>query len=41
MIAARMWIVCGMQKRDKTICLACIGWVLPDAAIVAGAIVHS
>jgi uncharacterized protein with PQ loop repeat len=38
--SACLWFVYGMQKRDKTIYLACIGWVLLDAAVVAGVIVH-
>jgi len=40
LVAACMWFVYGMQKRDKTIYLACIGWIVLDAAIVAGVIVH-
>ncbi len=38
--SACLWFVYGVQKRDKTIYLACIGWILLDAAIVVGAIVH-
>lgn len=37
---ACLWFVYGFQKRDKTIYLACIGWIVLDAAIVAGIIVH-
>jgi uncharacterized protein with PQ loop repeat len=40
LVAACLWFVYGLQKRDKTIYLACVGWVLLDAAIVAGVIVH-
>lgn len=40
LVAACLWFVYGLQKRDKTIYLACIGWIVLDAAIVAGAIVH-
>jgi uncharacterized protein with PQ loop repeat len=40
LISACLWFVYGLQKRDKTIYLACVGWVLLDAAIVAGVIVH-
>ena len=40
LFSACLWFVYGIQKRDKTIYLACIGWVLLDAAIVAGVIVH-
>jgi hypothetical protein len=28
--------VYGVRKRDPTIYVACIGWILLDAAIVAG-----
>jgi len=40
LIAACLWFVYGLQKHDKTIYLACVGWVLLDAAIVIGVIVH-
>ena len=38
--AACLWFVYGFQKRDKTIYLACIGWIVLDAAIAAGVIMH-
>jgi uncharacterized protein with PQ loop repeat len=40
LISAGLWFIYGLQKGDKTIYLACIGWILLDAAIVAGVIVH-
>ena len=40
LVAACLWFVYGFQKRDKTIYLACIGWIVLDAAIVAGVIAH-
>ena len=40
LLSAVLWFVYGWQRRDKTIYLACIGWVLLDAAIVAGVIVY-
>ena len=40
LFSACLWFVYGMQKHDKTIYLACIGWILLDAAIVVGVIVH-
>lgn len=40
LVAACLWLVYGIQKGDKTIYLACVGWVLLDAAIVVGVIVH-
>ena len=40
LFSAGLWLVYGIQKQDKTIYLACIGWVALDAAVVAGIIVH-
>ena len=40
LFAACLWFVYGIQKRDKTIYLACVGWIVLDAAVVAGVIVH-
>ena len=40
LFSACLWFVYGVQKRDKTIYVACIGWILLDAAVVAGVIVH-
>jgi uncharacterized protein with PQ loop repeat len=41
LVSACLWFVYGLQKHDKTIYLACVGWVLLDAAIVIGVIVHT
>jgi uncharacterized protein with PQ loop repeat len=40
LVAACLWFVHGLQKRDKTIYVACIGWILLNAAVVAGVLVH-
>ena len=40
LFSACLWLVYGIQKRDKTIYLACIGWIALDAAIVIGVIVN-
>ena len=40
LFSACLWFVYGVQKRDKTIYVACIGWILLDAAIVAGVLVR-
>ncbi len=40
LVSACLWFVYGLQKRDKTIYLACVGWVLLDAAIVIGVIIQ-
>jgi uncharacterized protein with PQ loop repeat len=41
LLSAILWLVYGLRKRDKTIYLACIGWILLDAAIVIGALRHA
>jgi uncharacterized protein with PQ loop repeat len=41
LISACLWFVYGLQKKDKTIYLACVGWVVLDSAIVVGVIIHS
>lgn len=40
LFSACLWFVYGIRKRDKTIYLACIGWIALDAAIIVGVIVH-
>jgi uncharacterized protein with PQ loop repeat len=40
LLAACLWFVYGLQKRDKTIYLACVGWVVLDAAVVVGVIIY-
>jgi uncharacterized protein with PQ loop repeat len=40
LLAACLWFVYGLKKRDKTIYLACIGWVVLDAAVVVGVLIH-
>jgi uncharacterized protein with PQ loop repeat len=39
-LSAFLWLVYGIKKRDKTIYLACIGWILLDAAVVIGVLLH-
>ncbi len=40
LLAACLWFVDGLRKHDKTIWVACIGWVLLDAAVVIGVLVR-
>ena len=40
LFSACLWLVYGIQKRDKTIYLACIGWIVLDAAIILGVMLH-
>jgi uncharacterized protein with PQ loop repeat len=39
LVSACVWLVHGIRKRDPAIYYACIGWIVLDAAIVAGAFV--
>lgn len=39
LFSALLWLVYGIRKRDKTIYLACIGWILLDAAVVLGVMI--
>ena len=40
LLAACLWLVDGLRKHDKTIWVACIGWIAMDAAVVIGVIVR-
>src|SRR5258708_8521414 len=40
LIAACLWFVYGLQTNDKTIYLACVGWVLLDLAFSARVLAH-
>jgi uncharacterized protein with PQ loop repeat len=40
LVAACLWLIHGVRKHDKSIYLACIGWIILDTAIVIGVIVH-
>jgi uncharacterized protein with PQ loop repeat len=39
--SACLWFIYGLQKRDKTIYLACVGWMVLDAAVVVGVVAKS
>ncbi len=40
LLAAVVWLVYGLRKGDKHIYVPCIGWIVLDAAIVAGLLVN-
>lgn len=40
LLSACLWFMYGLQKRDKTIYVACVGWVLLDGAVVLGVLVQ-
>ena len=41
LFSACLWFVYGLRTRDKTIYLACVGWILLDAAVVIGVVAYS
>ncbi len=40
LVAASLWLIHGVRKRDKSIYLACIGWIIMDLAVVIGIVVR-
>jgi uncharacterized protein with PQ loop repeat len=40
-ISALFWFWYGVQKRDASIYLPCIGWLMLDGAVVLGALVYA
>ena len=40
LLSACLWFYYGIKKGDKTIYLACIGWILLDLAVVIGVLMH-
>lgn len=39
-LSALVWLWYGVRKRDRNIYLPCIGWLLLDSAVIAGALVY-
>ena len=39
-VAACLWLIDGLRKKDRTIWVACIGWVLLDGAVFLGVLVR-
>jgi uncharacterized protein with PQ loop repeat len=40
LFSAFLWLWFGIEKRDKNIYLPCIGWIVLDAAVIAGAVLY-
>jgi uncharacterized protein with PQ loop repeat len=38
--AACLWLVDGLRKKDKTIWVACVGWIVLDGAVFVGVLVQ-
>ncbi len=41
LVSSVAWLVYGLEKRDATIYLVCVGWIILDAAIIGGLLVRS
>src|SRR5687767_7360698 len=39
LLAALLWFWHGLRNRDKNIYLACVGWIVLDIAVIAGAVI--
>jgi uncharacterized protein with PQ loop repeat len=39
-LSALVWFFYGLQKRDRNIYLPCIGWLVLDGAVIAGAVIY-
>lgn len=40
LLSALLWFWFGLQKRDKNIYLPCVGWIVLNSAVIAGAVVY-
>ncbi len=40
LLSATLWLWFGIRKRDKNIYLPCVGWIMLDGAVIAGAFVY-
>lgn len=40
LLSALLWFWFGIRKNDRNIYLPCIGWILLNGAVVAGAVVY-
>jgi len=40
LLSAILWFWFGIQKHDKNIYLACVGWIVLDSAVIVGAVAY-
>ena len=40
LVAACLWLIHGIRRRDKSIYIPCIVWIILDAAVVLGTILY-
>jgi hypothetical protein len=41
LVPAILWLWFGIRKRDKNIYLPCVGWIILDAAVIAGVVIYA
>lgn len=41
LLSALLWFWYGLKQRDRNIYLPCIGWIVLDAAVIAGALLYA
>ena len=41
LLSAILWFWYGLQQGDKNIYLPCVGWVILDTAVIAGAVIYA
>ena len=40
LVSAVLWFWFGIQKHDKNIYLACVGWMVLDSAVIIGVVIY-
>ncbi|HWW94790.1 MAG TPA: hypothetical protein VN375_15595 [Vicinamibacteria bacterium] len=40
LLSAMLWLWFGVLKRDRNIYLPCVGWIMLDCAVIAGAVLY-
>jgi len=41
LLSAVLWLWYGLTQRDRNIYLPCMGWIVLDSAVIAGAILYA
>ena len=40
LLSAMLWVWFGIRRRDLNLYLPCVGWMILDGAVIAGAVVY-
>jgi uncharacterized protein with PQ loop repeat len=40
LVSAVLWFWFGIQKHDKNIYWACVGWIVLDSAVIIGVVIY-